>query len=508
MIWLLALAMAQEAPVPAETRYAQAVPEPAEPDELDVFALFQVRMTGSDLSSTNPLLDGQVLGSIGGLNGVVVANDESTALYTEQRTNAFFTWRPSSLDKKAALTAAFELDWAFGDRAYGTGGNLGGGFGADQVNLQTRRLHASFFPRLGAGHDLHVAVGLQFVADSVSDPTASGVDGLLRSGGRLMFWGSEGAGITLYGHVHDDWGTRLRYRLGAYTLLEQGLASPDDVLLTMADASYRPARATDVGLHAWYLQDRSGGTGTGLGVGPTSDLWEMQGGPALDPYDGFPPPPDAEILADLVWLGADVGYNADLTDGAFGTHAVAIGNLGRIYAPVAQDDNVSGVLIDAEARLRWAPGEGSVHRVEVLYTSGGGTDPATYNGVVTGNAYGVAGAVWSTHGTLLLHPDPGSINRMVSVVHDVSAGGQGLLSLSATAGWDPIPSRLTVMATGAVAKNAALQDFGSEYNLRLLGEPLAFCKVGVAGAMVFPGPAASFTENPWTILGTLDWLVF
>lgn len=123
MIWLLTVAMAQDVAAPVESRVAAARPEAAPHDELDVVALFQARTTASDLTSTNPLLDGQVVGRLNGTNGVIV-DDEARALYTEQRTNAFFTWRPRNLDGKAALTAAFELDWAFGDRAYGTGGNL------------------------------------------------------------------------------------------------------------------------------------------------------------------------------------------------------------------------------------------------------------------------------------------------------------------------------------------------------------------------------------------------
>lgn len=507
MILWLSLALAQEAGAPVESRYAAASPAPSDPEELDVFALFQVRTTASDLTSTNPLLDGQVVGRLGGLNGVI-ADDAARALYTEQRTNAFLTWAPRVVDGRASLTAAFELDWAFGDRAYGTGGNLGGGFGADQVNLQTRRLHANLYPKLGTGHDLHLSVGLQFVGDSVSDPTTATPDELFRSGGRLMFWGSEAAGIAAYGHLHDAWGTRLRYRVGAFTLIEQGLGAPDDAWLAVADASVRLAQATDLGVHAWYVQDRTGGSAGALGAGPTSDLWAMQGGPALDPYDGFPPPPDAEILADVVWLGADLGHNPGLTEGPLGAHGVAVANLGRIYAPIAQDDDIAGLLVDAEARLRWSAGEGSVLRAEVLWASGGSGNPAVYDGPVTGNAWGVAGAVWTTHGALLLHPDPGSINRMVAVVHDVSGAGRGLLSLSGSAGWDPIPGRLTVTAGGATATTGSGELWGTEVNGRIVGEPLLFAKLGVAAAVVSPGPAAETLATPWTVLGTFDWLVF
>lgn len=503
---LLGLAAAQQG-VPTESRLAEARPAPAPHDPFDAFALFQARTTASDLTSTNPLLDGQVVGVLGGSNGVIV-DPEVRSLYTEQRTGVFFTWRPQVADGKAALHAAFELDWAFGDRSYGTGGNLGGGFGADQVNLQTRRLYASFYPRLSTGHDLHVAVGLQFVGDSVADPTTATPDELLRSGGRLMFWGSEAAGVAAYGRIHDAWSTRLRYRAGAFTLIEQGLGAPDDVLLLVADASVRPTWSTDLGLHAWYIQDRSGGTGGALGSGPTSDLWALQGGPALDPYDGFPPPADATIDADVVWLGADVAHNAPLTEGPVGVHAVVVGNFGRIYAPIAQDDAISGLVADAEARVRWTRGRGSVLRAELLWASPMGIDPGRYGGPVTGNAWGVAGAVWSTHGTLLLHPDPGSINRMVAVVSDVSGEGRGLTSISASAGLDPIPDRLTVTATGAHALDSRGIPHGTELNGKIAVQPLPFCSIGAAAGSVLLPAASPLAANPWTVLGTVDWLVF
>jgi hypothetical protein len=161
---IVVLATAALAQTPPESRYAEAVPKAAEPRELSAFALFQVRTTTTDLTSTNPLLDGQVVGTLGGTNGVIV-DDEATSAFTEQRTNLFATWRPRATSGQAALTAAFELDWAFGDRAYGTGGNLGGGFGADQVNLQTRRLYASFFPSLP-----HHAPSMSCRSSTVSKP--------------------------------------------------------------------------------------------------------------------------------------------------------------------------------------------------------------------------------------------------------------------------------------------------------------------------------------------------
>ncbi|MEQ1505182.1 MAG: hypothetical protein ABMB14_23315 [Myxococcota bacterium] len=518
--WLAAGSTVARAADPADTIAGEAAaaavrPDDGRPDDVrpgdalppvfSGFVLFQAKATVDDLASTNPLLDGQVVGRLGGTNGVVVDPTVRSA-YAEQRVSPFVTFAPRVLDGKGSLTAAFEVDFAFGDQAYGVGGNVGGGFGADQVNLQTRRLHADWFPS-GEHHDLHVILGLQFVADSVTDPTRTTPDGLLRSGGGLALFGSEAAGLSAFGRWRDDWGTRLRYRIGSYTLVEQGLSLPDDVWLTMADVEVRPAQATGIGAHLWYLQDRSHAGGA-LALGPTGSLWELQGGPSLDPYDGYPPPANAPVDADLVWAGLDASFNAGLDRGPVGVRGVVLGNFGKIYAPIVHDDGVAGATATAEARLRWARGDGSVLRVTGLFATADDADPQRYTGVVTGNAYGVVGAPMPTTGGSLLFPDPGAIDRMVAVVSDLSNQGLGLVALSAGAGWDPIPDRVTLAAGTAVAATAAGTPVGTELNGRIAARPLVGCTVAARAAVVSPGPAAPLGGTPWTISLGVDWLLF
>lgn len=499
------IACAAHAAEPVEVRAAGVEPSLQAPGGFRFFALFQARATANDLAATNPLLDGQVVGRLGGTNGIVV-DPAVTALYTEQRANGFLTWAPPVLAGKASLTAAFEVDFAYGDQAYGTGGNVGGGFGADQVNLQTRRLHADFFPSTER-HEAHVVVGLQFVADAVADPTTSTADQLLRSGAHLSFFGSEAAGVAVYGRWHDAWGTRLRYRLGTFTLVEQGLSLPDDVWLSVADVEVRPLQATAAGLHVWVLQDRSGGTGA-LGMGPTGALWELQGGPPFDPYDGYPPPEGAPIDADLVWFGADAGHNAALDLGPAGVHGWAIANAGRVYAPEVHDDRVLGLAGALEGRWRWTKGQGSVARAEVLYATASGLDPDRYGGVVTGNAYGIAGAPMPTHGTLLLFPDAGSIDRMVAVVSDLSGAGRGVVAGFAAIGYDPVPSRVTTTVGAASATTGDGTPWGTEVDLRVAARPLVGCDVAATAGHLWPGPAADLAGNAWAAHLSLDWLVF
>ncbi len=470
---------------------------------LDAVALVQIRTSTSNLVTTNPLLDGQVVGAIGGASGVVV-DPTAVAAATEQRVGLFTRYAPRLLDGRASLNGAFEIDFAWGDSAYGTGGNVGGGFGGDQVNLQTRRLSADVLARRGIA-SVRVEAGLQWLGDSELDPAGLGPDALFHAGAHGMLFASEAAGVVAYGRLADAWGTRFRGRLGLFTLSEQGFTVPDDVWVMVADASAVPGWRSSVGVHVAWMQDRSGGTGGALGQGPVSPLSALQGGPSLDLYDGAPVPPDARADADLVWLFADVGYNPALGAGALGATAMAGALVGRLYAPLAPDDGVLGFFGDAELRWRWTQGAGSVARVETLVTSGDDPNPDSYTGLVTGNSYGVAGAVYATHGMLLLFPDRGAINRLVSVVPDSSNAGRGLRAVTAGVGLDLVPDRLTTSVGLGTATDAATVWMGTELNAAVVGRPLWGMDLGLRGAVLFPGP--DLTGTPWTALLTLDWLV-
>ncbi len=493
MFWV-AVADAQDAGAPPEARRedARPAPDPAAPG-LQFLGIVSLRTAGSNLTTTNPLLNGQLVGELGGIN--TTTTQEEIGHASEQRVGAFFTYTPSLWSGRLSLDAAFEVDFAFGDAAYGIGGNTGGGFGADQVNLQTRRLGA----RARLGEATTLVAGLQFVADGSADPTKSKPDDLFRSGGRLMFFGSEAAGLSAYGTV----GEHARYRLGAYTLAELGLATPDDVALLVADAAWSPAYAHWLGAHAWMLRDRAGGSGGVFGTGPTSVLSELQGGPALDlrPAGELAAPP---VDADLVWLGVDYGWNARLDRGRVGITALAVANLGRLYVEALPDRDTRGLLADVEVRARIAEGEGSVARVEALYTTADDPATTTYEGIVTGNSYGTVGAVHGTHGCLLLFPDITAINRQVALVYDVSGGGAGLAAVTGGVAFDPVPNRLTVGVGAGHARDAAFAPLGTEVNARVSGRPWVLTELSLRGAVLL---GTELPQDPWIGLVSFEWLV-
>ena len=472
---------------------------PPPDDGVTVLGLLNTRVTATNVITTNPLLNGQVVGTLGGLN--TTSTGAESAVSAEQRLGAFLRWAPGALDGRFAIDTAFEVDYGFGDASYGIGGNTGGGYGADQVNLQTRRLAA----RVQLGRDTTAVIGVQFVADGASDPATATLDDLTRAGGRLMVFGSEAAGATVYGKARDAWGEeRLRYRLGAYTLWEQAVGARDDVTLWMADLQAAPAYAVRVGAHAWYIDDRAGGAAGLLGSGPTSALSELQGGPRVavrpDAEDAVPAP-DTQVL----WLGVDAGYNAGLDRGKLGLTAAFIGNLGQIAGEGTVPVGIQGGLFDAEVRGRWAPGAGSVVRAEAVLATGDGPGQDYYTGVLTGNSWGVVGAIATTHGCYLLFPDAHAVNRQVAAVYDVSNGGAGLGALTASAGWDAIPNRLTLGAGGGHARAADGTNRGTEVNARVTYRPWTLGEVGLhAGTLL----GTTLPHDPWVVFTSLDGLVF
>jgi len=456
-------------------------PVPDEPATgLDFVGLAQIKTTATNVGTTNAFLDGQVIGVIDGDSGAQAGNDLSH--FSEQRVAAFLAYRPELLDGNAALHGGFEVDFAFGDAAYGIGGNTGGGFGGDQVNLQTRRLYVEVDSAL-FGHEQEWRAGLHFVTDGVGLPE-EGLDAIFRSGARGTILASEAAGASLHGRVPE----RLRYRAGVYKLVENASAQADDVTLFMGDLELAPAWRTRIGVHAWHLHDLSDGQGGALGVGPSSSLSSLQGGPSVA----------TEGEVHVTWLGADAGWNADLRRGDAGLHGVAMAHIGRLGDTAAQGFHANG-----EGRWRWTAGEGSVLRAEVLYATGDSAGTPTYNGVLSTNSWGIAAATHATHGTLLLHPDLFSINRQVSHTGDLAASGRGQLSLTGSLGYDPIPDRLNVTLGGGHAAFGG-GTTAQEINLRVSGEPYLFLRTGLSGAyLARPGS----DDDAWIVYASFDWLV-
>jgi hypothetical protein len=97
------------------------------------------------------------------------------------------------------------------------------------------------------------------------------------------------------------------------------------------------------------------------------------------------------------------------------------------------------------------------------------------------------------------------VNRQVAAVYDVSNGGAGLGALTASAGWDAIPNRLTLGMGGGHARGADGSPRGSELNARVTYRPWTLGEVGLhAGTLL----GTALPHDPWVVFTSLDGLVF
>ena len=101
----------------------QEVPKEAN-KEFQFLAYFYNHIMSNNIYPTNEFLKGQIIGRLFGQN-TTNTSDELRSVYFEQRILPFFLYSPKLFDGRATLRASFEIDFTWGDSAYGTGGNFG-----------------------------------------------------------------------------------------------------------------------------------------------------------------------------------------------------------------------------------------------------------------------------------------------------------------------------------------------------------------------------------------------
>ena len=111
------------------------------PREFQFIGYSFFRSTASNITPTNEVLQGQVIGRLFGPNSTEVVS--RTAVYTEQRFVPYMVYQPAILDGFATFRGLFKIDYTWGDNSYGVGNNRGGGLSGGQVNLQTLMANVS-----------------------------------------------------------------------------------------------------------------------------------------------------------------------------------------------------------------------------------------------------------------------------------------------------------------------------------------------------------------------------
>lgn len=485
------------------------------PKEFQFIGYSFTRMTSSNITPTNDILQGQVIGRLFGQNSTNTV--PQTALYFEQRFVPFMVYKPSILDGYATFRALFKIDYTWGDQAYGVGNNRGGAINAGQVNLQTLLANVEVKPEAS---DWNVVVGLQRLFDNVRDPNVNTLQTAQTSGYKLSFWGTQAVGVNVFADISPV----TKGRAGYFQLWENEISKNDDVTLWMLDVESRVTPLLEVGGSLWYVWDRGKGSGgiSVLGQGLNSALAEYNGATRIKLPTGI-----QKYEANLIWLGSRFSFNRDFLAGSWWLDGFVMSNLGMIDTVGSSNGKVSDVVaITANASLAYKYGMTANDKIsfEALYTTGdeNGINDGKLNSVITGNVYGSPVGIYSAHRAFLLFPDPQVVNRYYSAVHDISNMGLGVTAAFLNVSKDFIPNKFSgkvglASAISNVKPDGGDSYMGTEVNIEFKYNLKVFLTLGVSAAYLVLGdfynsPNVTYDrtrpKDPWTFFTTLSWLMF
>jgi len=466
--------------------------------------------TISNIGPTNEFLKGQVVGRLFG--GNTTQTSERTSLYMEQRFMPMLTYTPQLFDGWAKMRMSFELDWTWGDVAYSAGGNFGGGFGADVVNMQTQNLFFEFNP----AKNLVINTGLLRLYDNVRVPYNTGTSTLTNTGFRLALFGSDATGANVYYSPE----TFLHLKAGAYQLWENNVDQDDDVVLFELGSEYDLDIFNTVGLFAYYVRDHANGEGgvSILGEGLNSGLSDYNGVFNFDIGSN-------KYTADIFWVGVPFFGNPLLNQGRFGYDGFAFTTLGKVAVENRKDVNVMGFAANLRLAYKYGRTTNDLVAIDGLFTTGdeNGVDDNEYSGVLTGNNWTSPGAVFFSHGLYLLIPHAIVVNRYYGAVCDIQNMGYGFTGGSAIASYDIVPHKLMVKTGVGAGMASAANSYGgkfigTEVNFNIRYTPKVFMDLELHAAYLklggfyddptINGGQSVRPDDPWTVFTSLRWIMF
>jgi len=491
------------------------VPEKAN-KELQAFVYFYSQSVAMNMYPKNDFLKGQIVGRLFGSN-TTTTSDSLTAFYSEQRALPFFVYTPRIFDGKATLRASFEIDWTWGDVAYGTGGNQGSAISADQVNLQTQNLEVELAPF----KYWTVNIGLQRMFDTPHDPYRTTVDKFMQTGYRLAFFGTDAVGVSV--RYQKDYS---KTKAGYYKFYENNVELNDDVTMFELNHQQTISPLWNVGASAYIVRDRSSGKGgvSILGQGPSSPLTLYNGAYRF-------PLGSNNYHMDVAWLGGYFSRNEDLMLDRFLLTGFVNYNLGSIreYDKVTdgykKSVSIGGVTANLKAGYRYGQTTGDIVTIDGILTTGdnNGIDDGKYTGVITANTWGSPAAIFVGSGAYILFPHGNVVNRFVGAVTDISNVGYGVAGGTINFNKDLIPNKLH-SKVGFAAASSMIQPIrggtfmGWEANAKLGYDIGAFLTVEAHGAYMglgnfydspsVNGGSQTRPVNPWVGFICLKWLMF
>jgi hypothetical protein len=498
------------------------------PSEFKLISYFFVRATATNQLADPAGLKGVSLGPIGvGENvgsGTRVAPG-TEAYYIEQRWIPVVSYTPNFADGLATFRAQFEIDFMWGQAANQLQHNQGGGLNADQVNIQTKNVNVALYPTRNP-FKLAVVVGTQSVYDSIYDPATTSLFDLVKTGYKLSFLGSDATGVAVYSRYYGLWKA---------SFLPIGAAQPDKATkndsrlayawLATLDYGYAIAPGTIIGASLWHLQDDTQGAAFAyeglVKSGPSSS--------GLSPYTGVARFDIEQPSGHVEYLGLNFHHNLGFKTGDFAASGFLMLNAGS-FESQKQDTqlipavDILGVTGNVELMYNYGATDGDLVTLEGMYSSGDDDlSDGEFKSAFTMNNYGLPGAVWFNHKTLILFPFTQTVSNYTGAVVDVSNQGYGLFTGIASASKDLIANKLNLKLGAAYGQSAARppptslgvergSTLGAEINAELKYNIRYLMTVGLHAGYFFPGAFFNgnpqFVSNAWAAFTTFTWYAF
>lgn len=487
--------------------------------ELTFYAFFITQGVASNMYPESSMFNGQLVGRLFGQNSSTTSSTK-TSLYTEQRLIPFFIYQPKIFKGKVLLRASFEIDWTWGDQAYGIGGNKGAALSADQVNIQTQNVEIEYIPAKGWAINL----GLQRLYDTPFNPYRTFFDKMTYTGYRLAYWGTDAVGVSVRRNTDIS-----KAKFGFYKLYENSTELNDDVTLLEAVYRRKLPKLWNVGASVYYIRDRGKNTGgvSVFGQGLTSTLTAYNGAYQFNFGTN-------DYTADIAWVGTFFSRNPDFMMDRLLLSGFFNYNLGKVNVNKVGWENgvdVAGFGLNLRAAYRFGQTINDFVSVDYVYSSGDadGIDDGVYNGVITGNTWGLPASIFISSGAYLLFPHANVVNRFTPAVADLSNMGYGLNAFTINAQRDLIPHKLNVKIGAAqgfsniVPQNGG-SNMGTELNAAIKYQLGAFMSLELHGANLWLGDFydsndANYSSdingsyiqrppNPWTAFIVYKWLLF
>lgn len=487
--------------------------------EFQFLAFFINQGVTSNMYPKASLFNGQLVGRLFGPNSSTTS-DTCTSNYFEQRIIPFFIYQPKLFNGKAILRTSFEIDWTWGDQAYGISGNKGAAINADQVNIQTQNVELELIP----AKNIAINLGLQRLFDTPYNPYRTMFDKMTTTGYRLAYWGTDAVGIS----ARYD-GDYQKLKAGYYLLYENNAEANDDVSLYEMVYQRKLSMKWNVGGSVYYIRDRGKGQGgvSVFGEGLTSTLAAYNGSFVFDMQRDY--------KADIAWVGGTVSRNPDFLLDPFQLTGFVNVNLGNARAKNGDSyqkaADIAGFAANARAAYRYGGTLNDYVSLDFIYASGdkNGIDDKKYSGVITGNSWGMPSNIFVGTGGYLLFPHPNVVNRFTPVIADISNMGYGLIGGTLNVYHDLIPNKLNVKAGMASAISQSKPQgggwsLGNEINGAVTYTLGPFMSIEMHAAYLWLGDffdsrddshgssingnASSRPVNPYTAFIVYKWLMF